>query len=113
MLVKQRFSSSTMSTTSCLFWRGWRRSGDLDTARLGDGFVGDRGDAIEEEVDPALPVPFQPHEVEAPVVLCAVTLEEETEIEKRGLQESPVLQQEGNHQAADPPIAVEIGMNGF
>src|SRR5882724_1848763 len=42
-----------------------------------------------------------------------MTLEEEAEIEKRSLQESPVFQQEGDRQAADPPIAVEIGMNGF
>ena len=42
-----------------------------------------------------------------------MTLEEEAEIEKRSLQESPVFQQEGDHQAADPPIAVEIGMNSF
>src|SRR5258708_20846804 len=42
-----------------------------------------------------------------------MSLEEEAEIEKRSLQESQVFQQEGDHQAADPPIAVEIGMNGF
>jgi hypothetical protein len=33
MLVKQRFSSSTMSMTSCLFLREWRQSGDLDIGR--------------------------------------------------------------------------------
>jgi hypothetical protein len=33
MKAKQRFSSSTMSMISCLFWRGWQRSGDLDIVR--------------------------------------------------------------------------------
>jgi transposase len=41
-------------------------------ARRDDGFIGDRSDAIEKEIDPAFPVAFQPHEIEPPVVLIAV-----------------------------------------
>src|SRR6185437_12421188 len=81
--------------------------------RRDDSFIGDRGDAIEKEIDPTLPVTLQPHEVKAPVVFFAVTLEEEAEIEKRSPHEPQVFQQEGDHQAPDPPIAIEIGMNGF
>src|ERR1051326_1856621 len=81
-------------------------------ARRGDGFIGDRGYAIEKEIDPALPVAFQPHEVEASIIFVTVALEKQAEIEERSLEEAPVFQQEGDHEASDSPIPVEIGLNG-
>src|SRR5579883_965498 len=82
-------------------------------SRRCNSFIGDRGYAIEKEVYPAFPIALQPHEIETPAIFFAVTLEEKAEIEKRRLQQSPVLQQEGDHQAPNPPIAAEIGVNGF
>src|SRR5581483_459979 len=78
-----------------------------------NGFVGDRGDAIEKEIGPTFPVAFQTHKVEAPVILFAMAFKEKAEIEKRLLQYAPVLQQQGDHQAPDPPVAIKIGVNGF
>jgi hypothetical protein len=48
-----------------------------------DGFIGNRGDAIEKKIDPAFPVAFQPNEVEASVVLFAMAFEEKAKIEER------------------------------
>ena len=43
--------------------------------RRGDRFIGDRGNPVEKEVGPALPVSFQPHEVEPPIIFFPVAFE--------------------------------------
>ena len=78
-----------------------------------DGLVGDRGDAVEEEVEPALPVALDAHGVEPTVVLFAMPLEEEAQVEERLGQQLPVLEQQRHEQAPDPAVAVEVRVDGL
>jgi hypothetical protein len=79
----------------------------------GDRFVGDRCDPVEEEVEPALPVAIDPHGVEATMVVLAVPLEEEAQIEERLGQQLPVLEQQRHEQAPNAAVAVEVRVDGL
>ena len=79
----------------------------------GDGFVGDRRDAVEEEVEPALTVAEASHRVEPTVVVLAMSLEEEAQVEERLGEQLPVLEQERHEQATDAAVAVEVGVDGL
>jgi hypothetical protein len=59
----------------------------------GNCLVGDRGNAVEEEIEPALPVPSAANRAKAPVVVIAMPFEEEAEVEQRLRQQLPVLEQ--------------------
>ncbi len=43
----------------------------------------------------------------------AVFLQEETQVEQRLLQDGRLVQQQRDEEAADSPVAVEEGMDGF
>jgi hypothetical protein len=64
-----------------------------ELARRGNRLVCDRRDTIEKEVEPRLPVAIDAHGVEPAIVVLAVTLEKETQVEERLLQEVPVLEE--------------------
>jgi hypothetical protein len=66
-----------------------------------------------EERDPRIPGGFEADRVQQPVVLGAVALEEEAQIEERLGEQLPVLEQQRDEQAADATVAVEIGVDGF
>ena len=57
----------------------------------GDGFIGDPRHALEEEVSPRLPVTALSDLAEQAVVLGAVSLEKEAEVEERRLELLPML----------------------
>jgi hypothetical protein len=59
----------------------------------GDRLVGDRRDAVEEEVEPALPVAVAADGVEPAVVVLTMPLEEQAQVEERLGQELPVLEE--------------------
>ena len=42
-----------------------------------------------------------------------MTLEKEAEVKQRRLQQPPMLKKQGDEQATDAAIAIEIGMDGF
>ena len=52
-------------------------------ARRFDSLAGDRRHTVEEKVEPSLPIPFGTDGPQAAVVFASMTLEEETQIEKR------------------------------
>ena len=72
---------------------------------------GDHGGALEEEGEPALEIALAADAVEAPVVLGAMLLEEEAQVQERFAQQLPVLEQERDEQAADAAVAVEGGVD--
>ena len=78
-----------------------------------DGFIRDGRDSVEEEDGPALPVTVGANRAKASVVLLAMALEEQAEVQERRTQETPMLEQERDQQPADATVSVEIGVDGL
>jgi hypothetical protein len=78
-----------------------------DPTRRRRRLVRDAGDSIEEERQPTLPVAFVSDGLKAVVVLLAVSLEEDRELEDRLAQDPLVDEDEADEQASDPAVAVQ------
>ena len=70
-------------------------------------------DPIKEEVGPALPVTVGANRAKPSVVLLAMALEEQAEVQERRTQKTPMLEQERNQQPTDATVSVEIGVDGL
>ena len=81
--------------------------------RGGNGLVGDARNAAQEEIRPPLPVPIGAHGAQAAVILVAMSLEEEAQIQERLREELPVLQKQRDQQPADAAVAVEVRVDGL
>ena len=70
-------------------------------------------DTAQKEIQPAFPITICANGAESTVIFHLMALEEKAEIEERRFDEPPMLEQKCDHQTSDPPIAVEIGVDGF
>src|SRR5690606_28212049 len=71
------------------------------------------GDAVEEELQPCLPVAILADLLQQVVILAAMRLEVEAEIEDRLLQDALRAEQEGDQQAAEASVSVEERMDSL
>jgi hypothetical protein len=78
-----------------------------------NSLVGDTANSIEEEVQPALPIPVQTHCVQPAVGLGPVPFEEERQVKERLAEQPPRLQQHADEQAFNAPVSVEVGVDGL
>jgi hypothetical protein len=81
--------------------------------RCVDGAGCRRGDAIEEEVEPRFPLAAVSHAIEQPVVIVAVLLEIQAQVEQRLLQHSGVMQQKRDQQPPDTTVSVQERVDRF
>ena len=81
-----------------------------DLARRLGRLQGCLGDAVEEELQPCLPVAILADLLQQVVILAAMRLEVEAEIEDRLLQDALRAEQEGDQQAAETAVPIEERM---
>jgi hypothetical protein len=70
-------------------------------------------DSSEEEAEPSFPISRNPYRREAVVVLQAVKLEVEAQVEKRRPQNLAKDKQECDQEPSDTSIPIEKGVDGF
>src|SRR5450756_2541650 len=68
-------------------------------------------DTLEKEGEPCFPVSLEPRQIEEPVVLVAVLLEKQAQIEERLPEHSVVAEQQRDQQAADAAVPVQERMD--
>ena len=73
----------------------------------------DLDDAAQEEAHPPLPVPIGPDRLEAVVVLGAVRLQVDREVEKRAAEDAALAEEQGDQQAPDAAVSVEEGVDSL
>src|SRR5690606_26938854 len=72
---------------------------------------GSLADALQEEIEPRLPVAFGADGVQQAVVLRAVLLEVETQVEERLPQHAVVVQHQSDQEAPDASVPVQEGVD--
>jgi hypothetical protein len=86
---------------------------DVKLAGRTDRLVPDRAHAVEEEVEPPLPVTLPANGVEPPVVVLAMAFEVEAQVEQRLREQLPVFEQKRDEETTDASIPVEVGVDGL
>ncbi|MGB8958074.1 MAG: hypothetical protein WCC00_03565 [Candidatus Aminicenantales bacterium] len=81
--------------------------------RCGHGSLGHLSDSHGEELQPGFPIPGLADFGEQVEIFVPVLFEIEAEIEKRLTKDPFVAEQEGDQESADPPVAVEKGVDCF
>ena len=84
-----------------------------DACRAVEGLVRGFGDAIKEELKPGLPSALLPYFLQQPVVVGAMRLQIETEIEQRLAHDAGHAKEERDQQPSQPAITVQEGMDGL
>jgi len=78
-----------------------------------DGSEGGDFHTFEEEIDPCFPIAGGADAVEKVVIDWAVLFEEEAEVEEWLTEQTAVVEEEGDEQAAEAAVAVEEGVDGL
>src|SRR5690606_26580471 len=77
------------------------------------GLLADLVNALEEKVEPALPVALVANDLEKVVIILAMAFEEVGEVEHGFGQDLLLAQEESDEQAPHTAVAVEEGVDGF